>query len=84
MATNILLLLVENEPLIQTLLDDALTEAGFALVMAKDGTTALAELEADAARYRALITDIRLGTGPDGWAVARHAASASPRCPSST
>jgi DNA-binding response OmpR family regulator len=67
------LLLVEDEGVIQAMLDAELSEAGFAIVVAADGAAALAELEADAARFRAVITDISLGSGPDGWEVGRRA-----------
>jgi DNA-binding NtrC family response regulator len=73
MTASILLLLVEDEELIRDLLDHAMTDAGFGLVMARSGAEALAELDANAARFRAVVTDIRLGAGPDGWEVARHA-----------
>ncbi|WP_246849442.1 response regulator [Rubellimicrobium arenae] len=69
----ILLLLVEDEALIRLLLEETLTDEGFGLVLAKDGHQAMAALTAGAARFRALVTDIDLGAGPDGWAVARHA-----------
>jgi DNA-binding response OmpR family regulator len=67
------LLLVEDEVLLQELLATQFTDAGFELVMASDGNRALAELEADAARFKAIVTDIELGKGPDGWDVARRA-----------
>lgn len=65
--------LVEDDALTRDLLDTALTEAGFEVVAVADGTRALAELDADATRFRAVITDINLGAGPDGWAIARRA-----------
>jgi DNA-binding response OmpR family regulator len=40
-----------------------------------------ASFDADAARFRAVITDIRLGAGPDGWAVARRARELVPTMP---
>jgi DNA-binding response OmpR family regulator len=67
------LLLVEDEVLLQELLATEFTDAGYELVMASDGNRALAELEADAARFKAIVTDIGLGKGPDGWDVARRA-----------
>jgi DNA-binding response OmpR family regulator len=73
-----MVLLVEDEEAIRHLLDDALTEAGFELVMAADGKQALSEIEADAARFRALVTDINLGRGPDGWELARRARELEP------
>jgi DNA-binding response OmpR family regulator len=73
-----MVLLVEDEEAIRHLLDDTLTEAGFELVMAADGKQALSEIEADAARFRALVTDINLGRGPDGWELARRARELEP------
>ena len=67
------LLLVEDEVLVQEMLATEFTDAGYELVMASDGNRALAELEADAARFKAIVTDIGLGKGPDGWDVARRA-----------
>jgi DNA-binding response OmpR family regulator len=67
-----MLLVVEDEILIQYLLESALAHAGFKVVMARNGTEAIAELNAKAARFKAVITDINLGAGPDGWAISRH------------
>ena len=80
MQTQVLLL-VEDEALIQSLLEDALSDGGFELTIAENGTKALAELEADATRFRAVITDIRLGSGPDGWQVAHRARELVPAMP---
>jgi DNA-binding response OmpR family regulator len=41
--------------------------------MRKQHLHLLAELETDAARFRAVITDIKFGAGPDGWDVGRRA-----------
>lgn len=67
------LLLVEDEVLVQEMLATEFTDSGFELVVAGDGDRALAELDADATRFKAIITDIELGKGPDGWDVARRA-----------
>jgi DNA-binding response OmpR family regulator len=64
-----ILLLVEDEAVIQEWMRTELIDAGFALVVVGDGAQALAELEADVQRFKAVITDIRLGDGPNGWAV---------------
>src|SRR4051794_22059352 len=74
-------LLVEDEFLIAAMLEDALSEAGFEVVSVQDGAKAMAELEADASRFRAVITDIRMGKGPDGWEIARHARELVPGIP---
>ena len=68
-----LILLIEDEVLIHELLATEFVEAGFEIVAADDGDSAIAELEKDAKRFRAVITDIRLGEGPNGWDVARRA-----------
>ena len=81
MDPTILLLLVEDETLIAMMLEDSLTEEGFALVVAPTGERALAELDADAARFRAVVTDIDFGAGPDGWQVARRARQLVPEMP---
>jgi DNA-binding response OmpR family regulator len=73
MMTTPVLLLVEDEVLLQELLDTELAAAGFELVIVNDGAQAFAMLDADAARFKAVITDIRLGSGPDGWDVGRRA-----------
>jgi DNA-binding response OmpR family regulator len=67
------LLLVEDEILVQELLVAEFVDTGFEIVVASDGNRALAELDADAARFKAVVTDIKLGEGPDGWDVARRA-----------
>ena len=81
MATTTALFLVEDDALIRELLEASLTDAGFEVIEVSCGTTALAEFDADAARFRAVITDIRLGVGPDGWAVARRARERVPTMP---
>jgi DNA-binding response OmpR family regulator len=68
-----LLLLVEDDLIMQDLLEDTLIRAGFEVVTANTGAQAMAELDLEATRFRAVITDIKLGTGPDGWEVGQHA-----------
>jgi len=70
--TKDVLLLVEDEDLLREELQDALTFAGFDTVVARDGNQALGFINADAKKFRAVITDIGLGDGPDGWDVARR------------
>jgi DNA-binding response OmpR family regulator len=75
------LLLVEDEVLMQELLVTELGDAGFKVVVVSDGTQALAELNADATRFKAVITDVKLGAGPDGWDVGRRARELVPDMP---
>lgn len=67
------LLYVEDEFLIQDMLVTALEEAGFHVLVANDGNQALNILASPTQTLNGLITDINLGTGPDGWDVARTA-----------
>src|ERR1044072_2820840 len=80
-TTTTALFLVEDDALIRELLEASLTDAGFEVIEVSCGTKALAEFDADAARFRAVITDIRLCVGPDGWAVARRARELVPTMP---
>ena len=72
-------LVVEDEFLIADLVADSLSSAGFDVHLANDGAKALERLEADAAKYDALITDINLGPGANGWEVAHRARRRFPR-----
>jgi CheY-like chemotaxis protein len=67
------LLYVEDEVLIQDVLASALIEAGFQVLTVGTGAEALEALQGRAHEFGGLITDINLGSGPDGWEVARRA-----------
>jgi DNA-binding response OmpR family regulator len=69
----VLLLLVEDDANLLTLLEVALSDEGFKVVLASSGTQAMAELNNDGARFKALVTDVRLGDGPNGWEVGHRA-----------
>jgi DNA-binding response OmpR family regulator len=75
------LLLVEDEGLVRHDLKEGLVEAGFDVSDVAQGGKALSELEADPSRFSGLITDIRLGRGPDGWEIARRARELIPNLP---
>ncbi len=68
-----IILVVEDDQLLQGLIEESLTDAGFATVLASSGENAVELLLASEGKYRALVTDINLGSGIDGWDVARHA-----------
>jgi DNA-binding response OmpR family regulator len=78
---NKLLLLVEDEPLIALALQDALEGAGYRVLIAEDGLTGAAALADSVQVVSALITDIRLGNGPDGWRLAQQARTKRPTLP---
>jgi DNA-binding response OmpR family regulator len=75
-----LLLLVEDEALLAVPLEAELQDAGFGVVLSLTGKDALANLEADAARFVGLITDIRLPQ-VDGWTIAVRARELVPTIP---
>jgi len=72
-------LVVEDDPLIQQLVEEALNEGGFEAAIVASGEEALTLLNGGAAIsdsavvYRALVTDINLRGKLDGWHVARKA-----------
>jgi DNA-binding response OmpR family regulator len=77
-----LLLLVDDDPDILDVLDIARTDAGFAVVIARRGAHALAEINTNVARFSAVIIDIKLDPlGSDGWEIARRARELAPEMP---
>jgi DNA-binding response OmpR family regulator len=68
------ILVVEDDPLIQSLVEDTLTDGGFEIVMTSSGEDAIDLLDIGNVDYRAVVTDINLGRDKlTGWDVARHA-----------
>jgi CheY-like chemotaxis protein len=67
------LLVVEDEPAIQMLIEAVLEEAGFEVRVATFGEEAIGTLNDSGFQPVGMITDIRLGQGIKGWDVARHA-----------
>jgi CheY-like chemotaxis protein len=74
-------ILVEDEPLLALDVESALVEAGYEVVIATSGNEALAALASMERPYNAIVTDIRIGSGPDGWAVAKRAREIMPGIP---
>ena len=73
MDSAVLLLLVEDEPLLLMSARETLADGGFAVRESSGGADAMRLLDDGHREFAGLITDIRLGDGPDGWEVARHA-----------
>jgi DNA-binding response OmpR family regulator len=73
MAPRSCLLLVEDDFALGETLGDALDDMGFDVVVVCNGAQAIAELDAHAAEFEEVITDVDLGTGPNGWDVGRRA-----------
>jgi len=78
----LVILVVEDDQLIQSVVEESLTDGGFEIVIASSGENAVALLDAADGKYRALVTDINLGRDKiDGWEVARHARKIDPHFP---
>jgi DNA-binding response OmpR family regulator len=76
------ILVVEDDHLIQSIVEETLTDGGFEIVIASSGENAVELLDASQGKYRALVTDINLGRDKiDGWDVARHAREIDPGFP---
>lgn len=80
-AATRLVLYVEDETLIQELIQGALEDAGFEVILAGDGRQAIEVLDDRGASVSALVTDVNLPPGADGWAVARRAREVVPNIP---
>jgi len=78
---KIVILVIEDDQSIQTVVEDALTEAGFEPAIAASGEEAVTLLQGGKTKYRALVTDINLLGRIDGWEVAKHAREIDPEFP---
>lgn len=68
-----LVVLVEDEPLVLLVAQDALEAGGFTVLPAQHASEALSLLDSRIADVSGLVTDIRLPGASDGWQIARHA-----------
>lgn len=80
-AESVLILLVEDEPMVLELARDTLETGGYAVVAVKIGDEGVAIIDERVYEFSALVTDVRLGAGPDGWDVARYARERKPDIP---
>jgi DNA-binding response OmpR family regulator len=69
-----IILVVEDDPLIQSIVEETLADGGFEIVIVSSGENAIDLLDVQKVRYRAVVTDINLGRDKiDGWDIARRA-----------
>ncbi|MBR0754690.1 response regulator [Bradyrhizobium jicamae] len=68
-----IILVIEDDRQLQSIVEDALTDGGYEPAIAGSGEEALTLLKAFTTKYRALVVDIRLLGRLDGWRVARGA-----------
>ena len=76
-----LILVIEDEYLLQSEVEKALTDGGFANEIVSSGEEALALFTDGRNSYRALVTDVNLGDGLSGWEVARRFRETAPTLP---
>ena len=75
MSSKHTILIVEDEALIRMDLVDMFKDAGFSVLEACDASEAIKLIEMHENSIEILLTDIRLGKGPDGWDIARRTRS---------
>jgi CheY-like chemotaxis protein len=75
------ILVIEDDQMIQSLVEDALSDGGFEPAIADSGEEAVTLLKGDKTKYRALVTDINLRGKMDGWEVAKQAREINPEFP---
>ena len=81
MAELPVILVVEDDQLLQSLVEETLSDGGFEVAIASSGEEAVTLLSGNKNKYRALVTDInRLGK-LDGWEVSRRAREIEPNFP---
>jgi len=76
-----IILVVEDDLIIQSLVEDTLSGGGFDTAIAASGEEAVSLLKGHKGKYRALVTDINLKGRMDGWEVAQHAREIEPDFP---
>lgn len=75
------ILVIEDDEAIQTVVEAALSDAGFEPAIAASGEEAVTLLKGTKNTYRALVTDVGLRGKMDGWEVARQAREIDPEFP---
>jgi CheY-like chemotaxis protein len=74
-------LVVEDDPPIQQVIDEALSEGGFEPAIVASGEEAVTLLKGGLTPYRAAVIDIGLRGRMDGWEVAKQARAIDPALP---
>ena len=74
-------LVVDDEVMIAEIVSESLAEGGFEVIVAHDGKTAASIINDPTKKLIALVTDIRLPEGPDGWSLGETARKANPAIP---
>src|SRR4029079_18482603 len=75
------ILVIEDEELIQTVVEEALTDGGFATDIVATGEEALTLFKGGLRNYRALVTDVGIKGQMSGWDVAAKVRETDPGFP---
>ena len=75
------ILVVEDDQLVQTMVEVALSDGGFEPAIAASGEEAVTLLKGCKGKYRALVADVNLRGRMDGWEVAKQAREIDPTFP---
>ena len=75
------ILVIEDEYVVQGMVEDALTEGGFAADIVASAEEALTLFRGGLKNYRALVTDVGLKGRLNGWDVATQIREAAPNFP---
>ena len=75
------IMVVEDDQSIQSIVEEALSDGGFEPAIAASGEEAVTLLKGGLTKYRALVTDINLRGRMDGWEVAKRAREIDPAFP---
>lgn len=78
---DLFILVIEDDPEIQTIIDEALRDGGFEPAIAASGEEAVTLLKGGKTNYRALVTDINILGRIEGWEVAKQAREIDPDFP---
>ena len=82
MEDVVVILVVEDDQTIQSVIEESLSDGGFEIIIASSGEQATELMSAANPQFRAVVTDINLGRDRmDGWDVARHAREGKPDMP---
>ena len=77
----VVVLVVEDDAPLQSIIEDALTDGRFEPAIAASGEEAVTLLMGLKGKYRALVTDVQLRGVMDGWEVAKSAREIDPEFP---
>ena len=81
MSNAVRVLVVEDEALICSFIEDALSDGGFEACSVQSGEAALSTFREGREGCRALLTDVNLGSGISGWELARQIREITPGFP---